>query len=107
MKPALSCADMADAVFVAAQYEAERIAVLRDLVNREGERGLSHRMLAEATDRGHQLVAAFNLLYDLVPAEADFFAAIEEARSERARRSPPARPEGTGTGNRLRARRAA
>lgn len=78
-------ADLADAVFVAAQFEAERIVVLRDLVNREGARGLAARTLAEAEARGGHLVAAFNLLYDLVPFEDDALAALDALRSGAAR----------------------
>lgn len=70
--PVVDFSTIADHLFVALQHEAERIAVLRVLIND----GTTHRAtgeakLAEAEARAKTLTGLFNLFYSLVPRERD------------------------------------
>ena len=67
--PRAAFADLADALFVAIQYEAERISVLQILQGRGALTGKGELELKDAAQRGNLLRQAFELLYALGPLE--------------------------------------
>lgn len=69
-QPALpSLADLSDDLFFTLQMSAERLALLRNLVNRAGEDGLHADELVREEARAARLTALFMTVHRLAPAE--------------------------------------
>jgi len=73
--PAANFAELADDLFVAVQFGAERAALLRSVINESGPTAFLERKLREENERLRRLSDLGTMIYRLIPFE-------EEVRGE-------------------------
>jgi hypothetical protein len=86
MKPLPPLDELADDLFIAASFSAERLALQRAAINEAGMTGLSERRLAEGVARLNRLSRLGTIVYHLIPHEPELRRLLEELVSGEGRR---------------------